>query len=60
MTRPLLLRVAFWIGVVGFAASLAVHLATFTDYAVPDSAVVLHIGVFAAFAPYDLRREGVG
>lgn len=51
MASPLLLRVAFWTGVVGFAASLAVHLATFTDYVPPGWAVALHVGVFVAFVP---------
>lgn len=46
-----MLRVAFWIGLVGFALSLAVHLATFTNLGVPDAAVALHLGVFVAFVP---------
>ena len=51
MASPLALRVAFWTGVAGFVASLAVHLATFTDGAPPGAAVALHIGVFVAFVP---------
>lgn len=51
VTSPLLLRVAFWTGVLGFAASLAVHLATFTAYAPPGLAVALHAGALVAFVP---------
>ena len=42
---------AFWVGVVGFVASLAVHFATFTDYAPPGAVIVLHVGIFVAFVP---------
>ncbi|MEM1269314.1 MAG: hypothetical protein AAGI08_04615 [Bacteroidota bacterium] len=51
MANPVLLRIAFWVGVLGFVASLFVHLATFTDYAPPGAAVVLHVGIFVAFVP---------
>ena len=58
------LRAAFWVSVVGFVASLAVHVATFTELAVPDAALALHFGIFAAFLPPTLglkawaEREG--
>lgn len=57
MSNPLLLRVAFWIGVVGFVASLGVHLATFLGVPVPGIAMALHVGIFAAFLPVMFRLK---
>lgn len=46
---PLALRLAFWASVVGFAASLAVHVATFTGVPLSDWTLVLHLGLFPPF-----------
>jgi len=51
VSSPLLLRVAFWIGAVGFVASLAVHLLSFTEAQTPPSVVLLHLGIFLGFMP---------
>ena len=51
MTNPVLLRISFWVGIVGFALSLAVHLVAVTGYPLPDAALGLHVGVFIAFVP---------
>ncbi len=46
-----MIRAALWVAVVGLAASLAVHLVTFTAYAPPRAALALHLGVFATTLP---------
>lgn len=51
MTRPFLLHLAFWVGVAGFVASLAVHLSPLVGADMPEAAMVLHVGVFVAFIP---------
>ena len=73
MASPVLLRIAFWGGVVGFALSLAVHVAALTGHPPPGAAVALHVGVFVAFVPvifalkcwveergYDFRGQWAG
>ena len=51
MARPLVLRAVLWAAVLGLAASLAVHLLTFTAYAPPPAALALHLGVFVTVVP---------
>ena len=51
MPRLLSLRIAFWVGVAGFALSLAVHIAALVGQRLPAAAFALHVGVFVAFVP---------
>ena len=66
MLPPALLRVSLGVGIVGFLASLAVHVATLVGAAVSEAAFVLHAGVFVAFVPVVFglvglaKRRGIG
>ena len=51
MATPVLLRVAFWVGLAGFVLGLAAHLATVTGYPPPGVAVGLRVGAIVALAP---------
>ena len=51
MANSVLLRIAFWVGIIGFVLSLATHIAALTGYPIPDAALGLHVGVFVAFVP---------
>ena len=66
--KPALLRVVVAVALVGFVASVAVHVLSFEETGSPlgDGVFALHVGVFVVFAPVVLalvelgRQRGIG